>query len=51
MAVGKQMSYGQYPDVPLVNARELHAGARKIHTGGQDPMAKRNAEKAARKCV
>ncbi len=31
---GKQMSYGQYPDVPLVNARERHDEARKLLAGG-----------------
>jgi integrase len=44
---GKQMSYGQYPDVPLLDARERHAEARKILASGVDPMAKRKAEKAA----
>lgn len=42
------MSFGQYPDVPLVDARERHAAARKILAAGVDPMAKRKADKAAR---
>ena len=45
--VGKQMSYGQYPDVSLVHARERHAEARKLLAAGADPMAKRKADKAA----
>jgi integrase len=44
---GKQMSYGQYPDVPLVDARERHAAARKLLAAGVDPMAARKDEKAA----
>ena len=43
----KQMSYGQYPDVPLVDARERHAEARKLLAAGVDPMAQRRADKAA----
>jgi integrase len=43
----KLMSFGQYPDVPLVDARERHAAARKLLAAGVDPMAKRKAEKAA----
>ena len=34
-------------DVPLGNARERHAVARKLLASGIDPMEKRNAEKAA----
>jgi hypothetical protein len=30
----KQMSYGQYPDVPLADARERHAEARKLLAAG-----------------
>jgi integrase len=45
--VGKQMSYGQYPDVSLVDARERHAEARKLFAAGVDPMAKRKADKVA----
>ena len=44
---GKQMSYGQYPDVPLVDARERHTEARKLLAASVDPMAKRKADKAA----
>jgi hypothetical protein len=45
--VGKQMSYGQYPDVSLLDARERHAEARKLLAAGVDPMAKRKADRAA----
>jgi hypothetical protein len=45
--VGKQMSYGKYPDVPLAEARERHAAARKLLASGMDPMAQRKAEKLA----
>ncbi|WP_396271453.1 Arm DNA-binding domain-containing protein [Granulicella arctica] len=40
---GKQMSYGQYPDVPLVNARDLHDEARRLLTSGVDPAALSNS--------
>jgi integrase len=43
----KQMSYGKYPDVALVDARERHTEARKLLAAGVDPMAQRKAEKAA----
>jgi integrase len=43
----KQMSYGQYPDVPLAAARERHDAARKLLASGIDPMAKRKTDKAA----
>ena len=43
----KLMSFGQCPEVSLVQARERHAEARKILAGGIDPMAKRKAKKAA----
>jgi integrase len=42
----KLMSFGQYPDVPLADAREHHAAARKLLAAGTDPMAERKAEKA-----
>ncbi|MGD0830692.1 MAG: Arm DNA-binding domain-containing protein, partial [Terracidiphilus sp.] len=37
---GKQklMALGQYPDVPLVLARERHAAARALLATGVDPM-------------
>lgn len=41
----KLMSFGQYPDVPLVRARELHASARRQLADGVDPMAVRAAER------
>ena len=44
----KQMSYGQYPLVSIVDARECHAQARKLLATGVDPMAKRKADKAAK---
>jgi integrase len=37
----KLMSFGPYPDVPLVRARELHASARRLLADGVDPMAER----------
>lgn len=37
----KLMSFGPYPDVPLVRARELHASARRLLADGVDPMAQR----------
>ncbi len=43
----KQISYGQYPDVPLVDARERHAEARKLLAAGVDPMAQRKDKKDA----
>ena len=45
--VEKLMSFGQYPDVTLGDARERQAAARKILAAGVDPMAKRKAEKVA----
>lgn len=39
------MSFGQYPDVSLANARERHAAARKLLSDGVDPMAQRKAER------
>lgn len=41
------MSFGQYPDVTLHDARERHGAARKLLAGGVDPMAKRKSEKVA----
>jgi len=43
----KLMSYGKYPDVSLVRARERHSEARKLLADGIDPMAHRKAEKTA----
>jgi hypothetical protein len=43
----KLMSFGQYPDVSLADARERHAAARKLLAAGVDPMAQRKAEKIA----
>jgi integrase len=43
----KLMSFGQYPDVPLVAARERHVAARKLLASGIDPMAQRKADKLA----
>ena len=44
---GKQklMAMGEYPDVPLVLARERHAAARALLATGVDPMEQRKAEK------
>ena len=43
----KLMSFGQYPDVPLLAARERHSAARRLLASGVDPMAQRKAEKQA----
>lgn len=43
----KLMTFGSYPDVPLLSARERHAKARKLLATGKDPMAERKAKKAA----
>jgi integrase len=43
----KLMSFGKYPDVSLVLARERHAEARKLLATGLDPMAQRKVEKTA----
>src|ERR1700722_17996052 len=43
----KLMTFGSYPDVPLLLARERHTAARKLLATGTDPMAERKAEKAA----
>jgi integrase len=47
---GKQkvMSYGQYPDLSIADAREIHYQTRTLHAKGIDPMAQKKAEKAAR---
>jgi integrase len=42
----KLMSFGQYPDVPLVAARERHAEGRRLLAEGTDPMAERKRERA-----
>ena len=41
------MTFGKYPDVPLVLARDRHAEARMLLATGIDPMAQRKAEKTA----
>lgn len=46
--IQKQMSFGQYPDVSLPDARERHAEARKLLVAGTDPMAQRKADKTAK---
>lgn len=45
----KKMAFGQYPDVPLVVARSLHAEARRLLASGVNPMEQRRAEKATAK--
>jgi len=47
----KLMSFGKYPDVSLVLARERHDDARKLLATGTDPMAQRKAEKTAEKAA
>lgn len=44
----KLMSFGPYPDVPLVVARERHATARRLLASGVDPMAQRAAQRVER---
>ncbi|MDR7095645.1 tyrosine-type recombinase/integrase [Hydrogenophaga laconesensis] len=48
---GKQklMALGTYPDVSLAQARDKVDGARKMLAAGTDPMARRKAEKIARR--
>jgi integrase len=43
----KKMSFGHYPEVTLAEVRALHAAARRMLAAGDDPMAKRKAEKRA----
>jgi hypothetical protein len=43
----KAHDFRKLPDVSLSQARERHAGARKLLATGIDPMAERKAEKAA----
>ena len=45
----KLMTFGKYPDVSLALARERHAEARKLLSGGIDPMVERKAMKTAEK--
>jgi len=40
------MSFGAYPDVTLLLARERHAAARRLLASGVDPMAQRRTERA-----
>jgi integrase len=44
----KMMAFGEYPEVGLKEARELHSEARKQWSGGTDPMAERKAEAEAK---
>jgi integrase len=48
---GKQkiMSYGQYPDLSIADARDMHQHARNLLAKGIDPMAEKKAAKEARK--
>lgn len=41
----KLMSFGAYPDVTLLDAREKHAQARRVLASGVDPMAQRKVER------
>ena len=43
----KLMSFGKYPEVSLLQARERHTEARKLLATGTDPMAQRKAAKYA----
>ncbi len=44
----KMMSLGEYPEVGLKEARERHSEARKLWSGGIDPLAERKAEAEAK---
>lgn len=41
----RTMALGVYPDVPMKAARDKHKAARQLLAAGQDPMAKRKADK------
>lgn len=41
----KLMTFGQYPDVPLADARARHSEARKLLASGIDPMEQRKTDK------
>lgn len=41
----KLMSFGAYPDVTLLDAREKHAQARRVLASGVDPMAQRKVDR------
>jgi integrase len=43
----KLMSFGGYPDVSLLDARERHSAARRVLASGTDPMEQRKAQKVA----
>lgn len=43
----KTMTFGQYPDVSLAEARSAHQAARPELAKGDDPMAQRKARKTA----
>ncbi len=47
----KLMSFGSYPDVSLLLARDRHTEARGLLATGIDPMARRKATKTAEKAV
>jgi hypothetical protein len=44
----KNMTFGEYPLVPLKDARELHFAAKKLLATGVNPMAERKAEADAK---
>ena len=45
----KQMALGRYPEVPLIDARDLHFQARQLLAKGIDPMAVRKDTKEQKK--
>lgn len=47
----KSMAFGRYPDVPLAQARLLHAKARALLAAGVDPMAARKEAKQERQAA
>lgn len=47
----KTLSIGKYPEVSLLDARCARDGARKLVAAGEDPSARKQAEKAAKTAV
>lgn len=45
----REMGLGAFPAISLANARNLAAGARALAKAGQDPIAARDAERAAKR--
>lgn len=45
----KRLALGRYPDVSLKQARELQADARKLHSGGTDPVQQRQVDRLTKR--